>query len=153
MRMHHDPRSAYVTVEFEPADVAQFASRWPCFDGPEDGVAFTFQVSNGDLVDMEPADWDGGAALAMSEDAWSYFLVQSAPEASWNRFDICEAWSVLAHDFGLYGLAERLRRMGFRPSRSLSRESLSPNAAHIYTLGESKARQTGRWARRIGGEA
>lgn len=79
MRMHDDPRSAFVTVEFEPTDLAEFASRWPCFDGPE-RVSFTFQRSNGDLVDMEPSDWDGGAALAMSEDAWSYFEDHRDPE-------------------------------------------------------------------------
>lgn len=61
-----------MTVEFEPEDVDAFARSWPCFDGPE-RVSFTFQRSNGDLVDMEPVEFDGGAALAMSGDALTYF--------------------------------------------------------------------------------
>ena len=79
MQVHNDPRSAFVTVTFESADVAQFARAWPCFDGPE-CVSFTFQRSNGDLVDMEPTDWDGGAAVAMSEDAWAYFEAHPVSE-------------------------------------------------------------------------
>lgn len=37
-----------------------------------------------------------------------------------DRIGICEVYSVLAHDFGLYGIATRLDRMGFRPGLSLA---------------------------------
>ena len=156
----YNARSAFVTVEFEPEDVARFAAQWPCFDGPEDGVSFEFDTRNGDLVDMSPSDWDGPAALAMSQDAREHFQAHKdddpeppeppASPASWDRFDICEAWSLLAHDFGLYGIVDRLGRMGFRPRSSLAWDTLSPNAQAIYSQGERTARDTGRWSRRIG---
>ena len=62
MKLHDDARKAFVIVEFEPEDVEEFAETWPCFAGPE-RVSFTFERSNGDLVDMEPAEFDGPAAL------------------------------------------------------------------------------------------
>ena len=49
------------------------------------------------------------------------------------RFDICEAYSVWAHDFGEYAVITRLRKMGFRLSPL--RESvgkLEPNGRAIY---------------------
>ncbi len=79
MKLHTNPQSAFVTVEFEPQDVEAFASRWPCFSGPE-SVSFTFQRSSGDLVDMEPSEFDGSEALAMSEDAWAYYEEHQEPE-------------------------------------------------------------------------
>lgn len=75
----HNAASAFVTVEFEPQDVERFRRQWPCFNGPE-RVSFEFQRSNGDLVDMEPSDFDGPEALAMSEDAWEYFQENAEPE-------------------------------------------------------------------------
>jgi hypothetical protein len=33
-----------------------------------------------------------------------------------DRFDICEAWNVWAHDWGEYSVIARLRRIGFRAS-------------------------------------
>lgn len=97
---------AFVRVEFEPADVARFRSSWPCFHGP-DRVTFEFQRSNGDLVDMSPSDFDGPEAMAMSQDAWTFYVENAGAPATWDRFDICEAWSLLAHDFGLYGIADQ----------------------------------------------
>lgn len=148
-------QGAFVRVEFEPEDVERFARAWPCFDGPE-SVSFTFQRSNGDLVDMEPSAWDGSAALAMSGDAWEYFRAHSdrpePSEAAWDRFDICEAWSLLAHDYGLYGIVDRLARIGFRARPSLAWDTLSPNAQAIYSHGMRAAHETARWARRIGGD-
>lgn len=74
-----DPESAFVTVEFEPKDVVAFASRWPCFHGP-DRVRFTFERSSGDLVDMEPIEFGGRAASVMAEDAWDYYEENREPE-------------------------------------------------------------------------
>lgn len=79
MKLHDDAGSAFVTVEFEPKDVRDFADSWPCFHGP-DRVAFTFERSSGDLVDMEPLDFDGRAASVMADDAWSYFEDNGDPD-------------------------------------------------------------------------
>ena len=32
-----------------------------------------------------------------------------------DRIARCEVWSILAHDYGLYGIASRLEQMGFKP--------------------------------------
>ena len=49
-----------------------------------------------------------------------------------DRFDICEAFSMLAHDWGLYDICPRLDRLGFRPSPILSYENLEENGREIY---------------------
>lgn len=77
MKLCDDASGALVTVEFEPRDVRSFADSWPCFDGP-DRVRFTFERSSGDLVDMEPYEFDGREASVMADEAWSYFEEQSA---------------------------------------------------------------------------
>ena len=45
-----------------------------------------------------------------------------------DRFDICEAWSIWAHDYGEYAVITRLNRMGFR---------LSPMREHYADLSEN----------------
>jgi len=50
-----------------------------------------------------------------------------------DRFDICEAHFVYAHDWGNYVLAARLHRMGFRPRPSLhGLRDLTTNGRAIY---------------------
>lgn len=56
-----------------------------------------------------------------------------------DRFDICEAWCVLAHDYGLYGIFDRIRQMGLRPSPTLRYHSLTFNGKEIYHANEAKA--------------
>ena len=57
--------------------------------------------------------------------------------ASWNRFDICEAWYLFAVDWHegqgseRYAIFGRLERLGFTPSPRLSRQTLSPNGRVI----------------------
>jgi len=51
---------------------------------------------------------------------------------TFNRFDTCEAWSCLAHDWGLYAISTRLDRMGFKPSPTLSMDSMADNARMIF---------------------
>jgi len=50
-----------------------------------------------------------------------------------DRFDICEAYYVAAHDYGQYGVISRLDRIGFRMSPlNAGRESLSENGQIIF---------------------
>ena len=50
-----------------------------------------------------------------------------------DRFDICEAYYVAAHDYGQYGVISRLDRIGFRMSPiGCHRESLSENGQIIF---------------------
>lgn len=49
-----------------------------------------------------------------------------------DRFDICEAHSLWAHDYGEYAVITRLTRMGFRPSPLLRYDSLTDNGRSIY---------------------
>ena len=47
-------------------------------------------------------------------------------------FDVCEALSCLAHDWGLYALNTRLDRANFRPSPMLKYETLGEEAREYY---------------------
>ena len=51
-----------------------------------------------------------------------------------DRFDICEAYYVAAHDYGQYGVISRLDRMGFKLGlgHGCRREDLSENAQIIF---------------------
>ena len=51
----------------------------------------------------------------------------------WNRYDICEAFNLLAHDYGLYDVRTRLDNMGFKcgVSRDLYK-NLDENGQAIY---------------------
>ena len=51
-----------------------------------------------------------------------------------DRYDICEAWWLLAHDWGLYATITRLERMPFKPSPVLSYEYLTDNGKEIYDM-------------------
>ena len=58
--------------------------------------------------------------------------------ATWNRFDICEAWFLYASHFhsgqwsALYKVLGRLERMQFKPAPTLALESLTDNGRAIY---------------------
>jgi hypothetical protein len=49
-----------------------------------------------------------------------------------DQFDICEAWSLWAHDWGEYNAIARLNALGFRPRPNLAYENLYWNAQRIY---------------------
>ena len=50
-----------------------------------------------------------------------------------NRFDICEAYALAAHDWGQYGVIDRLHDLGFRLSPMIiDRGDLSENGRDIY---------------------
>ena len=49
-----------------------------------------------------------------------------------DRYDICEAWYLLACDWGLYATITRLKGMEFKPSPVLSYEHLTANGKVIY---------------------
>lgn len=55
----------------------------------------------------------------------------------WNRFDICEAYNLIAHDYGLYDVIERLRAIPFKcaPAREFYK-GLSANGQAIYDYHE-----------------
>lgn len=55
-----------------------------------------------------------------------------------DRFDLCEAYACLCHDWGLYALATRLDRVGFKGRPDLSTETLEENALAIYTLWDER---------------
>ena len=59
--------------------------------------------------------------------------------AQFNRFDICEAYSRLNHDWRISrapcrDIDFRLERMAFKPRPSLDSSNLSDNAREIYAL-------------------
>lgn len=60
---------------------------------------------------------------------------------NWDRFDICEAYNLLAHDWGLYDVKARLNRMQFKcaPSAEFF-EGLSDNGKAIYGYHDFKLR-------------
>jgi len=62
---------------------------------------------------------------------------------TWDRFDICEAYACLAHDFGLYGIAARLDGMQFRARPSLHTSTMTDNAREIYDGAADRALGTG----------
>ena len=50
-----------------------------------------------------------------------------------DRFDICEAFNLLAHDFGLYDVKTRLDSLGFKSAASAEfYDGLSDNGRDIY---------------------
>ncbi len=50
-----------------------------------------------------------------------------------DRYDICEAFNLLAHDYGLYDVKERLDAFDFKCSRSAEfYEGLTENGKEIY---------------------
>lgn len=71
MNVTNERATRYATVEFSASDVRKFADRWPCYDGPDGPVRFTFDTygNDADLVDVEPRTFSGAAASAMANDA------------------------------------------------------------------------------------
>jgi hypothetical protein len=70
-------------VTASPDDIETFAESWPCSGFHYgDRVSFTFEKSTGDLVDLayshcygyqvDPERVDGGAMVALSQDAQAY---------------------------------------------------------------------------------
>lgn len=59
-------------VTVSAAEVSEFRAGWPCSRLPDVPIAFVFQVSNGDIVDIIGTDYDGEDMLALSEDAQQY---------------------------------------------------------------------------------
>ena len=50
-----------------------------------------------------------------------------------DRYDICEAYNLLAHDYGLYDVKARLDKMGFKCAHSVEfYEGLTENGQAIY---------------------
>ena len=70
-----------------------------------------------------------------------------------DRIGRCDVWSVLAHDYGLYGIATRLDRMGYRPAPSLRYDTLDEDQRVEYHERESVAERTGPYSRKIGRQA
>lgn len=68
----------------------------------------------------------------------------------WDRFDICEAFNLLAHDWGLYDVKARLDAMSFRCAPAAEfYEGLTDNGRAIYdhhnnllTMSDSPIRST-----------
>lgn len=67
-----------------------------------------------------------------------------------DRISLCRVWYCLAHDFGLYGIMDRLNAMGFRPGGYLSYESLDDVEQWHYQEVKHKAEASGGWTRKIG---
>ena len=67
-----------------------------------------------------------------------------------DRFDICEVWSVLAHDYGLYGIQTRLDKMGFKSFPMLRYATLNDEQLIMYAERQSKASRTGPYSYKIG---
>lgn len=66
-----------------------------------------------------------------------------------DRIGICEVFSCLAHDYGLYGIATRLEQMGFRPSPMLNTDRLDDWQTELYQSLEDRAMRTDPYARRL----
>lgn len=67
-----------------------------------------------------------------------------------DRIGRLEVWSVLAHDYGLYGIAARLERMGFKPSPLLRFASLDDSQLVDYAEREHIAQRTGAYSSKLG---
>jgi hypothetical protein len=77
----------------------------------------------------------------MTEGVFSYYLT--------DRIALLEVWSVLAHDYGLYALNARLDRMGFRPSPSLTYDTLDLGQKEYYALRSYDANVTPSYSPKI----
>ena len=67
-----DGRSVF-RVQVSTREVEDFKRHWPCSGLPDCAVTFEFDKRNGDLVDLIcRREFDGSAALALSEDAYTY---------------------------------------------------------------------------------
>jgi hypothetical protein len=68
--MKAELRGAFYDVALEESDVLQWAERWPCY-GERRPLRFTYDASNGDLVDLQgdDSDNDESGVAALSNDA------------------------------------------------------------------------------------
>lgn len=70
MRMYKQGSEIRVCVSGDEVDY--FNRHWPCSELTGHPISFTF-ASDGDLVDTNARETeDGGALLALSQDAWKY---------------------------------------------------------------------------------
>lgn len=67
-----------------------------------------------------------------------------------DRIGRCDVWSVLAHDYGLYGIVARLERMGYCPAPSLRYDTLEDTQKDMYHDRQMLAGRTGAYSRKIG---
>lgn len=72
--------------------------------------------------------------------------------AELGRIGTCDVFSALAHDYGLYGIATRLERMGYRPSPAIATgdmRGLDESQYAAYLDLEERANRTDPYARRL----
>lgn len=72
--------------------------------------------------------------------------------AELGRIGICDVFSALAHDYGLYGIAARLDRMGYRPSPFIGvggTRGLDESQYAVYRSLEARALRTDPYAKRL----
>ena len=67
-----------------------------------------------------------------------------------SRIDVLECWSVLAEEYGLYGIVARMSGMGFRPRPSLCHLTLSEDQKFYYEAHRDLADKTGAYSRKLG---
>lgn len=66
-----------------------------------------------------------------------------------DRFDICEAWNVWAHDWGQYATIARLRRMDFKSSHTAEfYDGLTDNGREIYDALNARSEAAPDWYNR-----
>lgn len=75
--MKYTDNGCFHSVTISAAEVRAFKSTWPCSGLPEAKLWVQFQKSNGDLVDMQPSNWEdrganGSAMLALIDDAQQF---------------------------------------------------------------------------------
>jgi hypothetical protein len=82
-QMRYYDNGCFYSVQLNRDDVANFKAQWPCNGMPTAPIWFQFDKRNGDLVDMKPSNWeergaDGGAMVALSQDAQTYAKAKQA---------------------------------------------------------------------------
>ena len=79
-------QGAFIRVTVSRAECEQFAQRWPGFGVPR-AYSFTFDASNGDLVDMyhNGCSNDDAGVLALSHDAGTYAMRRFKLQDRWMR--------------------------------------------------------------------
>jgi len=58
-------------VQISAREVEEFKAQWPCSGLPSRSITFQF-ASNGDLIDLWPANLDGSAVVALADDAKAF---------------------------------------------------------------------------------
>lgn len=70
--MQQQDNGSYITVRMTKEEVREWARRWPCNGLTIKAVYFEFSKASGDLVDTNVHGEDGGAKLALSQDAQKF---------------------------------------------------------------------------------